>query len=278
MKIMINGADADIRPENEKTLGEVLCVLDNWLLGSGYRLSGLNIDGEIISSNSMEEIFTKEIDTIDALDIRTSSLLELLAECYLNLIQDIDEYEAAEFNDTLFFKNWKDSPQACMLAEQSPELYDMSEKFFCNSHTSLEPSLRQIVLERLIELQDPVGELTRIKSIVTNTCISLEEVPLHLQTGKDAKAMEEMGAFSGTAEKVFRIINILKLSAFPIDEIRICNIPIGTYISEFDAALKEMLAAYERNDIILVGDIAEYEMAPRLLNLYESVFNNLKGE
>jgi hypothetical protein len=28
MKIKINGADADIRPENEKTVGEILSALD----------------------------------------------------------------------------------------------------------------------------------------------------------------------------------------------------------------------------------------------------------
>ena len=279
MKIMINGVNADIRPENEKTLGEVLSVLDGWLSGSGYRLSGLNVDGEIISTGSMDEIFNKEIDTIGALDISTSSLPELLAECYLNLIQDIDEYETAGFQDkALFAKSWKDSPQACMLAEQSPDLFDRAVKHFYGTGESLEPPLRMLVLERLRELQDPEGEFSKMEPLIKNTCLNLEEVPLDLQSGKDAKAMEKMGSFSGIAEKVFRIINLLKLAAYPINDITVNDMPIGTYISEFDSVLREMLGAYERHDFILVGDLAEYEMAPRLRSLYASVFNFLKGE
>ena len=50
MKIQINGTDADIRPETEKNVGEVLCALEAWLTNSGFRLSGLSIDGEIIGA------------------------------------------------------------------------------------------------------------------------------------------------------------------------------------------------------------------------------------
>ena len=279
MKIMINGADADIKPENEKTLGEVLCVLDNWLSGSGCRLSGLNVDGEIISAGCMEEIFNRDIDTIGALDISTSSLPELLAECYLNLIQDIDEYASANFEDKpMFIENWKESPQACMLAEQSPDLFDRALKHFCDADISSDQPLRQIALERLGELHSPADEFSRIEPLVLNTCLNMEEIPLDFQTGKDGKAMEKISFFSSVGEKVFRIINILKLETYPINDIRVNNMPIGNYISEFDASLRELLAAYERHDIILVGDLAEYEMAPRLRSLYASVFNFLKGE
>ena len=279
MKILINGADADIKPETEKTLGEVLCILDNWLSGSGYRLSGLNVDGEIISAGSIDDIFNKDINTIDTLDISTSSLPELLAECYLNLIQDIDEYESAGFQDkALFAKSWKESPQACMLAEQSPDLFDNALKHFCDTGVSLEIPLRQIVFERLSELKDPAGEFIRIEPLVNNTCLNLEEMPLYLQTGKDAMAMEKISSFSSIAEKIFRIINILKIAAYPLNDITVNNMPIGIYISEFDTSLKEMLGAYERQDIILVGDLAEYELAPRLRSLYASILNYLKGE
>jgi hypothetical protein len=39
------------------------------------------------------------------------------------------------------------------------------------------------------------------------------------------------------------------------------------YIDEFSTALKELASAYENNDTVLVGDLAEYELSPRLLCL-----------
>ena len=43
------------------------------------------------------------------------------------------------------------------------------------------------------------------------------------------------------------------------------------YIMEFSAALRELLAAYEQHDTVLVGDLAEYEMAPRLRGLHAAL-------
>jgi hypothetical protein len=42
-------------------------------------------------------------------------------------------------------------------------------------------------------------------------------------------------------------------------------------MEEFGAALKELLAAYEVRDAVLVGDLAEYELAPRLRGLYAAI-------
>jgi len=82
---------------------------------------------------------------------------------------------------------------------------------------------------------------------------------------------------SGITEKVFRIINILRKKGFPIDEITVENVSIASYIGEFSAALRELLAAYEQHDTVLVGDLAEYEMSPRLRNLHAALLDATIG-
>jgi hypothetical protein len=47
-------------------------------------------------------------------------------------------------------------------------------------------------------------------------------------------------------------------------------------VEEFNSTLKELFSAYENRDTVLVGDIAEYELAPRLLKLF-SAMKNIKG-
>ena len=49
------------------------------------------------------------------------------------------------------------------------------------------------------------------------------------------------------------------------------EITVSDYIGEFNAILKELLAAYETRDSVLVGDLAEYELAPRLRCLYAAL-------
>jgi hypothetical protein len=132
--------------------------------------------------------------------------------------------------------------------------------------------------ERVRELRDPAGEMGRTAPLVDDICARLTEFPLDIQTGKDARAAETVNVFSGVAEKVFRIYRTLKIEGFPVAEIIIDNTPINDYITEFGNALKELLDAYERRDTVLIGDMAEYEMSPRLRGLHAAVWGIVKGE
>jgi len=278
MKIKINGADADIKPENEKTVGEILGALDAWLTGSGHRLSGLNIDGKAVNAREMELSFSKSIDTIDTLDICTSSLSQLVAESLAASLRDIEDFKEAGFDEKAAFSGkWKTSPQGSLLAEQYPELFEWTVKAFSGEGCSPQV-LAALYEERLRELRDPAGEMSRTAPLVDDICQRLTEFSLDIQTGKDSRAAETVNVFSGVAEKFFRIYNTLKIEGYPVAKITIDNMPINDYIIEFSKALKEMLDAYERRDTVLIGDMAEYEMAPRLRSLHAAVWGVIKGE
>ena len=115
--------------------------------------------------------------------------------------------------------------------------------------------------------------MVRTGALVDEICARLEELSLDIQTGKDARAAETVRTFSGVAEKVFRVFNMLKLAGFPVGEITVENASITAYITDFGTALRELLAAYEQHDTVLVGDIAEYEMAPRLRCLHSAILD-----
>jgi hypothetical protein len=276
MVIRINGAAADIQLETEKTVGEILCGLDSWFAGTGHRLSGLGINGTTIHAESMETCFGRNIDTIDDIDISTCSLSELLAESLLQVLQDINAYEAASFEEKVpFLDEWKESPQAQLLAEQSPELYNWIVRTFSGEGYGPQV-LCSLVEERFHELQDPVGEMDKVQSLVAGVCTRLEELPLDVQTGKDTRAAETVNAFSGIAEKIFRVFNVLKMEGFPVEQITVENMPIAAYFSEFSTALRELLAAYEQHDTVLIGDLAEYEIAPRLRTLHAAILDEIR--
>jgi len=275
MKIRINGVDADIQLETEQNVGEILCGLDTWLAGTGHRLSGLSIDGETASVGSMEVCFGRTIDGITTLDIYTTPVLQLFAESLFNTIQDINAYEAAAFEEKgRFAGQWKQSPQALLLAEHSPEIFDWASQTFSGEGSGTQV-FRVLVEERLRELQDPAAEMSKTGPLVSEICARLEELPLDIQTGKDARAAETVRTFSGVAEKVFRVFNVLKKEGFPVGEITVENMSITAYIAEFSTALRELLSAYEQRDTVLVGDLAEYEMAPRLRSLHAAVVDLL---
>jgi hypothetical protein len=268
MNITINGRPADIVIEKEETVGEVLLGLENWLEDSGHRLSGIDINGETVNSGSFNGIFAKGLQEVGDIDIRTSSWAELMAEALLTLYRDIESYAESDFEAKRnFAENWAESPASLFLAEQIPELREWALKTFSGEGMDA-AELGGLTEERLRELEDPPGELGRIGILIAETVRRLEDLPLDIQTGKDRRAAETVQIFSRLGEKIFRLIGMMKAEGYALDRLKAGDIPLKDYIEEFDAALRELLAAWESGDVVLVGDLAEYELAPRLQNIY----------
>jgi hypothetical protein len=274
MTITINGQPADIVLEDEKNVGDVLSGLDHWLAGSGHRLSGLEIDGEPADSLSLERFFNRELDRIRTLDIKTSSLPELTAEALLYTWEDGGEYENAGAGEKqAVAARWRNSPAALFLAAHVPEIYEWAEKTF-SGEGAAPGELRGLIDERLRELGDPAGELNNTEPLIEATASRLEELPLDIQTGKDGRAAETIRIFSHVSEKVFRLLHILKTRGLDTSALKVDDVSAAEYIEDFGAALRELTGAYETKDAVLVGDLAEYELAPRFRKLYALIKNS----
>jgi hypothetical protein len=277
MDISINGVKADIILESEKIVGEVLAGLEQWLTTSdprysgGLRLSGLVIDGMAVNADSLEASFKRDIASVASLDITVRNVQELLAEALLEARQTVSDFKDLGFAEKQGFADmWKANPAAGMLLEQSPELYEIIANSFSGEGLG-HNELTMVIDERLRELRDPSKELKDMERLIAEVSGRLEELPLDIQTGRDRRAVETVQYFSGIAGKVFRIFNLLKTGGFPVDEIIVAEMPVSDYVGQFSGALRELLEAYEQKDTVLVGDLAEYELAPRLRGLYAAL-------
>jgi hypothetical protein len=271
MNILINGKSADITLEKEKSLGDVLSGLEGWLHGSGHHVSGIDVDGEKVNALSFSGLMDRSVEGINDLSVTTSSWAELAIEALLDTRRDAEDYENTEFAERAqFFSKWQESPEARHLEDRFPELYRTA--FMVFSGEALNPGdLRSLVDERIREMKDPAGELSLLSRLVEETAVRLEDLPLDIQTGKDGRAAETVQIFSALAEKILRIFSILRAEGLEVSGLMADGIPVYNYIEELGTALKELLAAYESKDVVLVGDLAEYELAPRLRNIYRVI-------
>jgi hypothetical protein len=266
MDISINGKSADITLESEQTIGEVLSGIEQWLQSSELRLKGLDIDGEPVDRDAVDAAFTRDLQGIDSLDIKVCSRQELTLDA-LSFARGC--LEAGTGDREILASGWQESAAASYLAEEIPEIANAVTGALSGSHTGA----LALVEERIRELADGPGELCRMEAAVTGIISRLEELPLDIQTGKDGRAAETISLFSAIAEKFFRLFIILKSGAWnaALDGLMIDSIPVMEFLEEFGAALKEILAAYGTKDVVLVGDLAEYELAPRLRTFYSAI-------
>jgi hypothetical protein len=95
----------------------------------------------------------------------------------------------------------------------------------------------------------------------------LEDIPVLLQTGKDLSVMETIQAFSLEIERLYRLIPLLPLTHLLPKTLIIDGVPLEEFPSSLRPLLEELLDALKRHDTVTVGDIAEYELAPRIKEL-----------
>ncbi len=84
----------------------------------------------------------------------------------------------------------------------------------------------------------------------------LAEVPLQLSTGRDREAMAAVCGLSDAMGALLPLVALLPREAAREELFR-----------DLNAVLRDLVAALEARDTVLTGDLAEYEVAPRLEGL-----------
>ena len=271
MDIFINEKPADISLDTEKTLGDVLYGIEQWISTSGSRIKALSVDGENIPEDELAGFFGREVKDINKLDLSVSSWRELAAEALVELKEICILYGNAAFDERgKIISLWENSAAANFTASEIGDLYDFARLCFTGEGLSTQ-ELAVCIEERLREILDSCGELDRTEVLVKSIAKRLEELPLDMQTGKDARAAETMQLFSKTGEKLFRLFFIHVSEGLSQDELIIDGISGRTFLEQFNATLHELSNAYENRDSVLAGDISEYELAPRILSLYKAL-------
>ncbi|MDR2741808.1 MAG: hypothetical protein LBB98_06595 [Treponema sp.] len=275
MDIRINGEAADITLESEQTLGDVLAGIENWLGNAEFRVKGLEIDGKTVFGDAIPAAFEREVAEIRSIDIKVCTKQELMLEaltearCYLAALTTPG---SCTHTVSSVAEGWKASAAESFLSEELPDVCGMLDEFFKNGEAGGGPLPQPVVSlidERIREIGDPAEEFTRLESLVSSVSERLEELPIDIQTGKDGRAAETVSLFSNVAEKLFRLFFVFQSRGKFIETVD--SVPISHFLEEFGAAVKELLAAYSGKDAVLVGDLAEYELAPRLRSFYAAL-------
>ena len=209
------------------------------------------------------------------IDIQTTSIAQLYADTLLDAAFFLTKYLEADAGtngnaevirkDVL--REWTESGGRSFLFENYPGFAKNIDEYFMRGEGN-GAMLGEEIAERLRETTDPEAALLSMKEKIYDITARLEVLSLNMQMGKDREATETVYDFSKIAEKLFRIIQLLPVATGGAEDAR--------FFEEFTGVLKEFFQAYQARDSVLAGDLAEYEVSPRLLELYDFLKDRLK--
>jgi hypothetical protein len=278
VQLKINGEAVRFSLEKEKTLAEVMHGVQAWLGGAGFVITRILADGQDLYSvpagiwgntsvDSVQEIDVQALHTADirvehwqTLDVWLGMLAEevrapgpVLSELLSNLPETMDGVKANPFlppgMDALDrFTRLFEGQDTSQIRHWSPEQREEA--------ASLVGILRGELSRRIQDAARPQEALSQRMTDLKARVEKLPDVSVLLQTGKDKAAMETVVGFIDTVQSVLSLVPFL-----PPNEER------GRMITELTPVLRELAGAFDAKDSILIGDLLEYEVAPRVTRL-----------
>jgi hypothetical protein len=276
VEIQINNQNLDFTIEQDETLGEVVKDIEAWLDGTDLVLYSVKHEDRELLSTPYEQWGPtphSEVGTLDVTVKHTRELAVLNLETVLEYLGMLEQGITTSNHDRLeellsgfsalvesLRKHFPNNPLLQTLVSlfensQATQVLTWTEEKRQQALKQIELICAQVSL-RLQELQDPKAALKTLSGALTVCIEEISEISILLQTGKDRQAMDTIVRFSELSQTLVRLVT----SVFPDNK----NKDIQAFYQEINGVLSELLEAFEARDSVLIGDLMEYEIAPRL--------------
>ena len=284
MHLTINGEEINYSLESEKTLAEVLQGVQAWLGSAGFVINGIRADGRDLLSippntwgpTSVDSVAELKVMALHTADVRIEHWQTLdawlgmladevkapgpvLEELLSNLPETIEGVRANPFlpagSDALrrlsaMFDGQGPAEIRRWPAERRQEARDLIDW------------LREELARRIDDSARPQDAIARCIADLRAHAARLTEVSVLLQTGKDKTAMETVVGFTDSVQSVLALVPFLPPSA-----------ERGRMIADLTPVLRNLVSAFDAKDSVLIGDLLEYEIAPRIEKLMPLLVN-----
>ncbi len=304
MDILVNGEPLALELAPGASVGEALARADELLEGSGSIIVGLELDGRALDAEGFPAVRDLPASSVARVDIAVESAAGVRSKALSTLLEILALAREAAAAEDSAGADWKSIAEgAGELAEAFAGLFSADELSFVQDIAALlakaaeaaggasapdgvaagpDAALRAdirlraegvqgLARERLSEIEDPAGEMRKAAMLYRSQAADLAELPVLLQTGKDERAMRIVLLFIETFNKVIRLIPELRRQGFDTDALRVEGSSLPDFYASFNEVLRSLSRAFEDKDAVQIGDLAEYEVAPRMAGFFAAI-------
>lgn len=101
----------------------------------------------------------------------------------------------------------------------------------------------------------------------------MESVPLDLQAGKNSDVSQSIKELADSIDQFCHVAALASLFPQTFKNTTIDNMNFKDFFSDFSPILLDFEQALQNNDTVLIGDLSEYEICPRLRSISEALKN-----
>jgi hypothetical protein len=283
VRLMINGEQISYSLENEKTLAEVVRGVQEWLAGAGFLVTEIRADARDLLQGPADDWGKTAVGSVQELDVRATHTGDMkiahwrALDVWLGMLaQEISETtgQTAALQELLTdlpetIKGFSANPflsPGSTAVDRLVALFKTTGAVAADIRAwpparveegrSLIGELRDALQKRISDASQPADALARCLPRLLESLGQLPQVSVLLQTGRDKQAMDIVIGFADAFQTLLALVPFL-----PPDPQR------GRLIAELTPVLKDLVTAFGAKDSVLIGDLLEYEIAPRMSRL-----------
>ena len=281
MDILINDRKIYYTLENERFLREVIQGIQTWLMASHFVITSVKADSQDVTELTDNERDKTPLEGIQLLEIGAQlpeellhSNLETIVTCLELLEQAIDNQENSQLDGLKdAYPYLLSSLKVSGLAGKKDDDFDLLSGLGSPSDVgeisddvlSAVGRMKEKAIGALRDLHSPRDLVQSIIGRLSTSSAEIAEVSLLLQTGGDQEAMNRIVRFSDLCDTILRFLSLISHSRrISLEELNIGEQKIEDFFTSLNDTLLELLSAFQNQDSVLIGDLLEYEVAPRL--------------
>ncbi len=139
---------------------------------------------------------------------------------------------------------------------------------------ALKPLEENTKFEFTIVTKDTIKDsFANLSVLFDQLAAKMEQVPVDLQNGKVAEVSESIKTLADSINEFCHIATLATLFPDTFSEKTINNMNFKDFFADFSPILSDFEQALQNNDSVMIGDLSEYEICPRLHAIADSLKN-----
>ncbi len=116
----------------------------------------------------------------------------------------------------------------------------------------------------IVTENDIKASYAKLAELFTELAVKMENVPVELQNGKNIEVSESIKNVADSINEFCHIATLASLFPETFKNTSIDGLNFQDFFSDFSPILSDFEDALKNNDQVMIGDLAEYEICPRL--------------
>lgn len=115
---------------------------------------------------------------------------------------------------------------------------------------------------------------TALSQLFEQLSQKMEEVPVALQSGKNKEVSDSIKKVADSIDQFCHVAALASLFPQDFENTKIDGMQFNDFFADFSPILLDFEQALQNNDTVLIGDLSEYEICPRLKAI-SAALNNI---